>query len=208
MVDNLTTHDYHEIRENLGLTSGSHSIGIRHHMFTHLYEQLWDEVALVGDKRGPTWDLLVTQLLFFRSFIFQWRDEHLHLPRNNLGGAATRSLTGSSDAVSVVEGMSDHARTGDPANAYISDGATPAQPERGPLASYLRTDESLDTALLTATGLVTQSKFRERAGEDRLLRQQVLLLKAPSAARLSGVEHRPRTRAIGAQGSAPRSRGR
>ena len=79
MVDNPTTHDYHEIRENLGLTSGSHSIGIRHHMFTHLYEQLWDEVALVGDKRGPT-DLLVTQLLFFRSFIFQWRDEHLHLP--------------------------------------------------------------------------------------------------------------------------------
>ena len=27
-------------------------------MFTHLYEQLWDEVALVGDKRGPTWTLL------------------------------------------------------------------------------------------------------------------------------------------------------
>jgi hypothetical protein len=137
-------------------------------MFTHLYEQLWDEVAVVGEKRGPTWDLLVTQLLFFRSFIFQWRDEHLHLPRNNLGGAATRSLTGSSDAVSVVEGMSDHARTGDPANAYLSDGATPAHsPERGPLASYLRTDESLDTALLTATGLVTQSKFRnvqERTG--------------------------------------------
>jgi hypothetical protein len=169
MIDNLTTHDYHEIRENLGLTSGSHSVGIRYHMFTHLYEQLWDEVALVGEKTGPTWDLLVTQLLFFRSFIFQWRDEHLHLPRNNLGGAATRSLTGSSDAVSVVEGMSDHARIGDPANAFISDrGRSGAHsPERGALASYLRTDDSLDSALLTATGFVTQSKFRnvqERTG--------------------------------------------
>ena len=112
-------------------------------------------------------DLLVTQLLFFRSFIFQWRDEHLHLPATTSAVRLPVRLPASSDAVSVVEGMSDHARTGDPANAYISDGATPAQPERGPLASYLRTDESLDTALLTATGLVTQSKFRsvqERTG--------------------------------------------
>jgi hypothetical protein len=163
MVDNLTTHDYHEIRENLGLTSGSHSVGIRYHMFTHLYEQLWSELANLEERSGPQYDLLVTQALFFRSFVFQWRDEHLHLPRNNLGGAETRSLTGSPDAVSVVEGMSEHARETDPANALISpaeDEPTPAL-GRGALSCYLRGGDSIDGTLLTATGRVTQSKFRD-----------------------------------------------
>ena len=52
MVDNLSTSDYHEIRENLGLTSGSHSVCLRFHMFTHLYEQLWDELSRHLEKWG------------------------------------------------------------------------------------------------------------------------------------------------------------
>ena len=40
MADSLATMDYHDIRENLGLTSGSHSVCLRFHMFTHLYEDV------------------------------------------------------------------------------------------------------------------------------------------------------------------------
>ena len=161
MVDSLTTHDYHEIRENLGLTSGSHSIGIRYHMFTNLYEQLWEEAAAAEPRAvedRSLYDMVVAQILMFRSFIFQWRDEHLHLPRNNLGGAGTRSLTGSPDAVQVVEGMREHARTDDPACAWVP---LAAGGGRGVLDGYLDEEASLDSALLLATGQVTQSKFTE-----------------------------------------------
>jgi hypothetical protein len=180
MVDNLTTHDYHQIRENLGLTSGSHSVGIRYHMFTHLYEQLCNEVTSLSHHRPSVsvdasgrkqqiLELLMTQLLLFRSFISQWRDQHLHLPRNNLGGGGTRSLTGSPDAVKVVAAMSNQARSKDPANEFFPRPSTKmAKPEfRAELSDYLSSEGSLDSALLLATGGVTQSKFmqvQERSG--------------------------------------------
>jgi hypothetical protein len=130
-------------------------------MFTNLYEQLWEETVAaetraVDDRHLH--DMIVAQILLFRSFIFQWRDEHLHLPRNNLGGAGTRSLTGSPDAVEVVEGMSDHARTDDPARTRVP---VASGGECGELDDYLDEEASLDTVLLVATGRVTQSKFTE-----------------------------------------------
>ena len=58
MADNLATADYHEIRENLGLTSGSHSVCLRFHMFSDLYEQLSEALADAADRsisgQGPT----------------------------------------------------------------------------------------------------------------------------------------------------------
>ena len=45
IVDNLVTADNHEIRENLGLTSGSHSVGLHFHLFRDLYQQLWEAFA-------------------------------------------------------------------------------------------------------------------------------------------------------------------
>ena len=186
MVDNLTTHDYHEIRENLGLTSGSHSVGLRFHMFTDLYEQLCDAVgAQLNGGRGEqvadtgvvgneevselAW-LLIGQLMSFRSFIFQWRDEHLHLPRNNLGGASTRSLTGSADAVQVVANMAEHARNHDPARRLFAGSSAEGDRPRplvGSLTEALRAPGSIDDLLLTATGRITQSKFthvQDRSG--------------------------------------------
>jgi hypothetical protein len=165
MIDNLATSDYHEIRENLGLTSGSHSVGIRYHMFTDLYDQLCAEIVDSGALEGALAPLFRSEVAAFRSFVFGWRDQHLHLPRNNLGGASTRSLTGSPDAVSVVRGMSEHARHKDPGRSLLTVPASDAtEPE---LASYLAEPGSLDALLLTVTGHVTQGKFadvQERLG--------------------------------------------
>jgi hypothetical protein len=184
LVDNLATRDYHGIRENLGLTSGSHSVGIRYHLFTHLYEQLCDEIAVYARERWHDGDgdgvpaamragmtagahdggvaTLMGQLLAFRTFIFQWRAEHLHLPRNNLGGGGTKSLTGSPDAIGVVNGMMEHARASDPARAFYDDPARALDPEGpGPLTSMLHAAGSTDEALMLATGRLTQGTFVE-----------------------------------------------
>jgi tryptophan 2,3-dioxygenase len=151
MIDNLATSDYHQIRENLGLTSGSHSVSIRYHLFTDLYEQFCAEV------RAPAPSVLLAQLATFRAFIFGWRDAHQHLPRNHLGGDSTKSLTGSADAVGVVRRMAEHARSHDPARALLR---TPVASD-GELSGYHASDESLDSAVLSATGRVTQAKFTE-----------------------------------------------
>jgi len=187
MVDNLATSDYHQIRENLGLTSGSHSVCLRFHLFTHLYEQWAEELErsiltaaaadasgiddgirwLDGEQRrdGDTWllNFLVDESLKFRAFVFQWREEHLNLPRNNLGGEGTKSLTGSPDAVQAVVHMRDTARSRDallPIAQARGVAASGGQP-RGDLHRYLESDASLDTWLLRATGRVTKTRFHD-----------------------------------------------
>ena len=189
MADNLATSDYHQIRENLGLTSGSHSVCLRFHMFTHLYEQLWEELSnlltkqLNGSadesveeiirriecdrhKNNQTWlaHLLISYCLQLRTFIFEWREEHLHMPRNNLGGESTKSLTGSPDAVKAVKNMRDVAVAKDPmmrlARACeLAKDQTEAP--AGELTSYLESEESLDSRILAATGHITQARFHD-----------------------------------------------
>ena len=187
MIDNLATSDYHQIRENLGLTSGSHSVCLRFDMFTNLYEQLWDELkkqiepsgheehtdsvenALVGvqnrrfnDWRSWTQHILTNYCSKFQAFIFHWRDEHLNLPRNNLGGEFTKSLTGSPDAVQAVKHMRDAARLRDPmqpllrAQGLVADGSAV-----GALTRYLESDASWDTHILSVTGKTTQERFHD-----------------------------------------------
>jgi hypothetical protein len=189
MADNLAASDYHEIRENLGLTSGSHSVGLRFHMFTHLYEELSEELsrcalrlragaasaedALREMAQGPAefqeWLLSIigSQCLSFRASITEWRDEHVHLPRNNLGGAATKSLTGSPDALQAVKHMRDAANVRDAMAPLVR--SRNISPERadGSLTRYLDSESSLDTLLLTMTGNATQRRFvqvQERLG--------------------------------------------
>jgi hypothetical protein len=196
MADSLATSDYHQIRENLGLTSGSHSVCLRYHMFSHLYEQLWEELAAhVTGRSAQEWTehaveeairqaearrfddteawavhLLVDQCLQLRAFIFQWREQHLHMPRNNLGGEATKSLTGSPDATKAVRLMRDAARARDrllPLARARELAAEPSDAPRGPLALYLESPGSLDSRLLSLTGQITQRRFKnvqERLG--------------------------------------------
>jgi tryptophan 2,3-dioxygenase len=186
MIDNLATSDYHKIRENLGQTSGSHSICLHYHLFRDLYEQLWEvlmyqilvdidrecEEELIEeairqldrkrfhDTQSWMMHFLLNECLKLRTFIFQWRDAHLHLPRNELGGHFTKSLTGSSDAIKKVKQMRDTATDKDPMKflAYIR-GLLNEQKSKN-LTEYLGAKESLDSQILSATGKVTKNRFK------------------------------------------------
>jgi tryptophan 2,3-dioxygenase len=194
MADNLATSDYHEIRENLGLTSGSHSVCLHYHMFTDLYGQLGAEVIALatGDAdAGPdaiaaagarldearyddhhAWLVhqIVGEALKVESCIFQWRSEHLNLPRNNLGGENTKSLTGSPSAVKAVRHMMASAVGKDAMRPVArARGLAVREPDAapGPLTAYLESEGSLDQFLLARTAAVTQSRFvqvQERLG--------------------------------------------
>lgn len=190
MADNLATSDYHDIRENLGLTSGSHSVCLRFHMFTDLYTQLSEELtARAAGKPAKDcseeeiekafqqidrtrfdgfepWILhvLMNDCLKIRSYIFQWRDEHLHMPRNNLGGDLTKSLTGSPDAIKMVRHMRDAARAKDPMLPLVRArllSTRGSENETGPLSKYIESDASLDNFILSTTGHVTQERFKD-----------------------------------------------
>jgi hypothetical protein len=158
IVDNLSTYDYHQIRENLGLTSGSHSVAMRFHLFTDLYEQFGREVVALEESDPDAAEVprLRRHVADLRVFIFAWRDMHLHLPRNNLGGSGTKSLTGAPDAVRTVRKMRDTAASADPAEARL--GAAAAA---GPLDGYLDGPTSSDQLLMSLTGQVTQANFHD-----------------------------------------------
>lgn len=162
IVDNLSTHDYHQIRENLGLTSGSHSVSMRFHLFTDLYEQFAAELARLRAEGGadPLLPRLERHGVGLRVFIFAWRDMHLHLPRNNLGGMETKSLTGAPDAIRTVRKMRDNAAHGDALERHAVAAHVPSS-SAGPLIGYLDGPESSDGMLLAATGASTQVNFRD-----------------------------------------------
>lgn len=191
MADHLATSDYHVIRENLGLTSGSHSVCLRFHMFSHLCEELSTELencavrnsqaanpsvedALreAGSRRGQdvrSWliHLIGEYCLRLRVHIAYWRDEHVNLPRNNLGGESTRSLAGSPDGLRAVIGMRDMARSRDPFRTLAQTRDFAVSHPRGALASWFDSPQSLDVRLLAITGAVTQRRFvqvQERLG--------------------------------------------
>jgi tryptophan 2,3-dioxygenase len=196
MTDCLATSDYHAIRENLGLTSGSHSVNIHYHLFRDLYTQLWDAFAQyilnTSDSTDPTWNiensirqidqrrfddtnaflvhLLANDLLKLRSFIQEWRNSHLHLPRNNVSGSYTKSLTGSPDAVQAVKKMRDTAIMRDPLYPLATArklGGLFASRESLLLTSYFNLPQSLDNQILDHTGKITKERFKhvqERTG--------------------------------------------
>ena len=193
IADNLSTVDYHDIRENLGLTSGSHSVCFHYHMFRDLYEQLADCVnehlsanhtpkqdesgsidealRLVASERFDNADafqthMLITECLKFRMFTRNWRSLHLHLPRNNLGGGHTKSLTGSKDAISAVQGMFNSAKKRDPFVAHAH--ARSAGQANGVAIEDSMPESSfseLDEKLLSITGAITKRRFK--AVQDR-----------------------------------------
>ena len=187
MIDNLSTVDYHQIRENLGQTSGSHSFCLHQRLFRDLYEKLWEAMVcrILGDiPRGcieetirkaihqldrrrfhnvQDWMmyLLVNECLKLRAFIFHWRETHLHLTRNELGGNFTKSLIGSPDAVKKVKYMRNKAQDKDPMRnlAYVRGLLHEEEPKKTRVSTYINSDTSLDNQVLTATGNVTKKRF-------------------------------------------------
>jgi hypothetical protein len=153
MVDNLTTSDYHRIRENLGVTSGAHSAALHYHLFHDLYLQLATEIVKAPDGA------LTERALQLRALIDCWRMLHMHLPRNNVGGVATKSLAGSPDAVDAVRGMRRSAAAADPLRELA--GRTNADARESTLRSYLQSEASLDARLLAVTGDTTQNRFTD-----------------------------------------------
>ncbi|HEY1354098.1 MAG TPA: hypothetical protein VGF67_31185 [Ktedonobacteraceae bacterium] len=190
IAENLATVDYHEIRENLGLTSGSHSTNIHYHLFKDLYEQLWGaftgllleasdrplasediqqllraiDVRRFVDEQAFLLHLLANEFLKLRAFIATWRELHLHFPRNAIGGDHTRSLTGSADAVLAVKKMRDTAFLRDPGQPLLAarnlDNPATSLPPLS-LSTYFLSAEALDQQLLTTTGGVTKERFND-----------------------------------------------
>jgi len=188
IADNLTTSDYHHIRENLGITSGSHSENIHYHLFQDLYSQLGKEYEAFiersfGDQCGSTdtteivrfidanrhlnetffmAHLLTNQLLDLHMFVFHWRDGHLHLPRNTVGGHLTKSLKGAPDAVQTVKNMRQQAFAKDELRAIVIarlGNVTDYDSPDLPLAQYFSTSDALDDIISSITGAITKIRF-------------------------------------------------
>ncbi|MFF7332767.1 hypothetical protein [Streptomyces sp. NPDC008150] len=150
LVDRMNTAEYHEIREALGLTSGSHSVGLHFDLMRDLYP------ALAHASAGQP-DAVRRAARSIGLHIDRWRLGHVNLPRTNLGGAGagTRSLTGSPDALRTVAKMREAGRARDP---YANDGrpfrATEWESDVPPLAEVER-------RLLGEIAQQTQERFQD-----------------------------------------------
>jgi len=185
LVEQLSTVDYHALRKHLRVvTSGMHSVAIYYHLFGDLYTQLAEELRMsIGastdqeasvralaqhrlDSRD-SWlqNLIVTECLKYRRLLLAWRDQHLHLPRNFLGGHGTKSLAGTPDAVESVDRMRHKSWVRDPLRAAAAGRGLPdlSAGELSSEASY----GPLDDYLLAVVGEVARERFpevQERAG--------------------------------------------
>jgi hypothetical protein len=118
LTENLRQDEYHAIRKYLGLTSGSHSVGLAYHLMRDLYPALAHQLA----GRPPhnvderEWDLLRESGRSIGLRLDRWRLAHLNLPRSSLGETTTgtRSLVGSRDALQTVSKLREHSRRMDP----------------------------------------------------------------------------------------------
>lgn len=191
ITENLAMSDYHEIRENLGTTSGSHSKAIRDKLFTEHYNNLWHAVehhimgssgepgkydklvvtdrikqiyqAAVGDNPNPQTVMdyeLLEKCAEFRQNIIAWRDNHLNLPRNNLGNDAA-SLMGAQNAPESAHNMQRIA------HAANRDFMAPLAEARGDSTTLFAMKETsnrsvrslLDDELQRMGGKITQKRF-------------------------------------------------
>jgi tryptophan 2,3-dioxygenase len=173
LIANLDIGEYHKIRQNLGRTSGSHSATLSFELFRDLYTQLGEEVCrcACGDCRVKSpieWEALLTAAFELRSRVRLWRDLHIGLTRNVLGGEQTKSLAGSSDALAAVCAMRNRSEEYD----ALRNLATLVGLEREPLRERSGRvtspqADALDDRILAATGFLTKERFKdvqERSG--------------------------------------------
>lgn len=164
LIENLTAYDYHKIRENLGLTSGSHSVNIHFHLFRDLYGGLSSLFANKVNHPSNPEQLEVARLLIeFRTFTFSWREKHIQMPRNNLGRGNTKSLIGANDAVKTTRKMYHSAIKDDSLDYLVDHKAQLDTIEKLPssISFHINSTDSLDTQLAIALGKITKKKFRK-----------------------------------------------
>jgi len=157
LTENLRQDEYHAIREYLGLTSGSHSVGLAYHLMRDLYPMLAECLSRQRPKKiaRQEWWLLRASARSIGVRIDRWRLEHLNLPRGSLGEAAigTRSLIGARDALQTVSKLRESSRRRDPllqspARFYTSDWQS---------GDYSL--EDIESRILAEMADVTQSRF-------------------------------------------------
>ncbi|MBI4747181.1 MAG: hypothetical protein HY774_01730 [Acidobacteria bacterium] len=189
IAQNLTPSDYHKFRENLGVTSGSHSVTLHYHFFRDLYRQLGttflehiqrsgqacfgeenliqiirliDEHKLDDDRHFLT-HLMVSELLTLQTRLDQWRHYHLHLPRNAVGGGGTKSLAGAHDGIEAVKKLRDVARATDALRPLAEArhlGRALQDKEQPPISNTgNNTLNPLDEVLVRLTGNITKARF-------------------------------------------------
>lgn len=189
ITNNLTTADYHKIRENLGLTSGSHSIALHYHLFKDLYMQLGQEFLqlLIVKKQELSLEntrqvieriydqklenemifslyLLTKEILELRIFTNEWKTIHLNLPRNNIGGGGTKSLIGSLDAINTAKKMQETTNENDPLNdviGFLNHQDFIKKNNEKNLTMYMSSEDSFDFRLLNIIGNITKERFKD-----------------------------------------------
>ncbi|WP_445372040.1 hypothetical protein ACH518_04630 [Methylomonas sp. HW2-6] len=158
--DCLQTTDYYAIRNNLGLTSGSHSVAIHYHLFRDLYPT-WCE-TVKSELKFKKADDNIQKLIWLETgrlqvLIHTWRKMHMHFPRNYLGSHNTKSLIGTKDALLTVQTFAQKAYAND---TLLSMNSGLNQTSIALIATqYLDSQNSMDTLLLEATGKIAQSNF-------------------------------------------------
>ena len=157
LADHLRTGEYHTIRENLGMTSGSHSTGIHYHLMRDLYPELVAAMGRIPTDRELA-EAVQRSVRTIGRHLDRWRLAHLNLPRINLGGAgtATRSLAGSRDAVQTVSRLRETALHRDRQQEPPGDGFRATDWESGELALA-----AVEGELLRAIAERTKSRFTD-----------------------------------------------
>ena len=163
LISNLTPCDYHKIRENLGLTSGSHSINMHFKLLNEYYQKLASMFVhkVSSDKKYlETAESLIAQRLVKKlsNFTHNWRSIHIQLPINNLGGFNTKSLIGAQDAIETVKKIMNKAKADDPYYQYFQSYERLNHVENI-FTEYLENRESLDSKLKMLIGEMTKKRF-------------------------------------------------
>jgi hypothetical protein len=155
MLHLMTPCEYHQIRLNLGVTSGSMSNQLRQCFLKSDVSAI--EIAgrslIEKSPRSSEAHFLKTLLDQIRLEALSWRDYHLGFPRNVLGGFGTKSLIGS-DAVNVALAWRNEEIRHGSLHRY-ADAAVDFMSGKAPLEHSKR----LDDRLLQITAEVTKDVF-------------------------------------------------
>ena len=144
LVRNLQYRDYHRLRENLGMTSGSHSQAIHVVLLTALQN---DVASLLSAHAAdtPEKQLLRHLCARFLSLTQAWRNMHSLLPKRNLGVSGTRSLIGAPEAAAIVE--------------QLRRKPLPPPDSSSRLTAFLADPSRFNARILASLGLITNSSF-------------------------------------------------
>jgi tryptophan 2,3-dioxygenase len=163
IIENLSTKEYHDIRENLGMTSGSQSENIHFHLFRDLYTQFGKEAQSRlsscegGSNNGSNQFYFRLESLRFKNLIRKWRDLHLHLPINHVGSNKTKSLIGANDAIDTVKNFRASAQRRDLLASLYPKNFSNNQLTM--FENYLASENSYYSFLASLTGEITQNRF-------------------------------------------------